>query len=508
MPILISLLISSCAYSPHQEEYKDPWPNGVMYEIFVQSFADSDVDGIGDIPGMTSKLDYLSNLGVEGVWLMPINPSPSYHKYDVTDYYGIHPDYGTLEDFQKFINEAHKRHIRVIMDLVVNHTSSQHPWFRKAVASDTSSYRDYYVWADPDSIRNQIAKKKNTLDSDNMTQWHQAPGKKDYYYGFFYRGMPDLNYDNPEVRKEIIKIGQYWLNMGVDGFRLDAAKHIFPDERAQDTHLWWQEFGDSMRKVNPEVYLVGEVWGDATLIAPYLKGLSSMFNFDFYHHMDDLMKSEKDNGIIEDLIETQKKYEQVNPDYIDAIFLNNHDQNRLLSNVGGNVSKARVAASLLLTLPGMPYLYYGDEIGMLGKKPDPEIREPFLWDYDSKAKEQTKWIEGKNSNDNTVVPLAKQIHDPSSLFSNYKSLIHLRNDNQTLQKGNLEPLPLDSALVAYSRGYNGDTLIVINNVSSRSIRVGTPADCRCEPLFLTNDSIGLSDDILTLPALSSVVIRK
>ena len=168
----------------------DPWPLGVMYEIFVQSFADSDNDGIGDIRGMTAKLDYLRDLGIQGVWLMPISPSPSYHKYDVTDYYGIHPDYGTVEDFKLFVEEAHKRNIRVVIDLVVNHSSSKHPWFQSAVSDPESSYRDYYVWADPDSIKEQIAKKTVTLDSDNITQWHPSSGNEDYYYGFFWGGMP------------------------------------------------------------------------------------------------------------------------------------------------------------------------------------------------------------------------------------------------------------------------------------------------------------------------------
>ena len=195
LPILI---LSSCTHSKLREEENDEiWPNGTMYEIFVQSFADSNGDGIGDINGMTSKLDYLEDLGIKGIWLMPMGPSPSYHKYDVTDYYDIHPDYGTLDDFKHFVAEAHKRDIKIVMDFVINHSSNQHPWFIEAKKSKSSPYRDYYVWANIDSIKDQLAKKVITLDSDNITQWHQNEGDEEYYYGFFSGRMPDLNYDNP-----------------------------------------------------------------------------------------------------------------------------------------------------------------------------------------------------------------------------------------------------------------------------------------------------------------------
>src|SRR5690349_4187907 len=234
---LIFIVAFSCV-----ERQVAKWPYGVNYEVFVQSFADSNGDGKGDFNGLTAKLDYLKDLGVGGIWMMPIMPSPTYHKYDVTDYKAVHPDYGTKEDFQKLVDEAHKRGIRIIIDLILNHSGSDHPWFKSAIKGKDSPYRDYYVWSRKDSVRSQIAKKATSFDSDNLTQWHAVNGDttQEHFYGFFWSGMPDLNFDNPKVKAEFVDIGNFWLtDMKVDGFRLDAARHIFPSDRAEDNHAFW-----------------------------------------------------------------------------------------------------------------------------------------------------------------------------------------------------------------------------------------------------------------------------
>jgi alpha-amylase len=483
------------------------WPNGTMYEIFVQSFADSNGDGIGDFNGLTNKLDYLQELGIEGIWLMPISPSPSYHKYDVTDYKGIHPDYGTMDDFKRFVNEAHKRKIRVVMDLVINHTSSAHPWFKDAVKGPASKYRDYYVWADIDSIKDQITRKKKR-DSDNVTQWHRTEGNRKYYYGFFWGGMPDLNYDNPLVREEMKDIGKYWLDsIGVDGFRLDAAKHIYPDDQAADSHAWWIEFGDAMRQVKPDVYMVGEVWGDAKLVGPYLKGLPSMFNFDFHHGINRIIKNEKNDGLVKNLIASRKTYQDIQPDYLDAIFVNNHDQNRLIDNVGGNIEKSKLSATILLTLPGVPYIYYGDEIGMLGQKPDPNIREPFLWDYNSKAEEQTTWIEAVNSTDKTVVPLSAQINDPQSTYNFFKYWIHLRNEHKILRTGKLATLSLPESLLGYVRSTPDKRWFIIHNLTGKAQTLSLNEVGASEIIYAFDKSIKVVQQHLNLPAYATVILQ-
>jgi len=506
--VLFPFLFFSCSQPKEQPTtLQDVWPNGTMYEIFVHSFADSNGDGIGDFNGMTSKLDYLADLGIQGIWLMPIGPSPSYHKYDVTDYYGVHPDYGTMEEFKNFVTEAHKRNIKVVMDFVVNHSSSEHPWFIDAKADNNSQYRDYYVWANIDSIQDQLSKKETTLDSDNITQWHQNGSDNEYYYGFFYGGMPDLNYDNPEVRAEMIKAGTYWLQeVGVDGFRLDAAKHIFPDEQAEKSHAWWIEFGNAMRKTNPEVYLVGEVWGNAELVGPYLKGLPSMFNFDFHHAINDLMRTEKNNGIIENLIKTRKVYGEIKPEYMDAIFVNNHDQNRLISNVGGLIAKNKLAAAILLTLPGTPYIYYGDEISMLGKKPDEMIREPFLWDELANDTLRTTWIDPVNSYDSTVVPLALQMKDLNSTYSVFKAWIQERNNQQIFRDGDLVSLKLDNKLLGYERKMGDQRLIVLHNLSGIQVEVKL-ADLNCTQInFYIEIAPHLEDGVIILAPYQSVVL--
>lgn len=511
------IVFLSCTNSSVKEQNiaSDPWPFGTMYEIFVQSYADSNGDSIGDFNGLTGKLDYLQELGIEGIWLMPIGPSPSYHKYDVTDYYDIHPDYGTLDDFKNFVSEAHKRDIRIVMDLVINHSSSQNPWFVDAVSREDSKYRDYYVWANIDSIRDDIAKKEITLDSDNITQWHQAKGneavpagRQEYYYGFFNGDMPDLNYDNPELRKEVIEIGRFWLeDVGVDGFRLDAAKHIFPDERATDSHAWWLEFGNAMKEIKPDVYLVGEVWDKAEIVGPYLKGLPSMFNFDFHIGINTILANEKNNGFIENLVATRSTYQHIQSGYLDATFINNHDKNRLLGNLGGNMAKNELSVAILLTLPGVPYIYYGDEIGMFGQKPDPNIREPFLWDYDGKASEQTLWIEPVNSTDETVIPLSAQIDDPKSTYNYFKYWIHLRNEHEILRTGELQALSLPENLLGYARTNDDARWVIIHNLTGDVQSLELDQLKVTKKIHVFDQQVELNKGSLELPPYSSVILQ-
>lgn len=486
------------------------WPRGITYEIFVQSFCDSNGDGKGDIKGMTSKLDYLKDLGVEAVWLMPINPSPSYHKYDVTDYYGIHPDYGTMGDFKTFIREAHTRNIKVVMDLVINHTSSQHPWFKEAVKDENSPYRDYYVWTHKDDPQTKAPAKIIAGDSDNSRRWNKVTGSDYLYYSYFYSGMPDLNFDNAKLREEVFKIGRFWLSeVGVDGFRLDAARHIFPDERAHDNHKWWVYFRNEMQKVKPDVYLVGEVWADAQIVAPYMKGLPALFNFDMGLAVIKAVNGERAG----DLITTHKKirdfYRSVNADYVDATFLTNHDQNRIMSAVNGDMNKAKMAAALLLTLPGSPYFYYGEEIGMQGRKPDPYIREPFLWDAHGKDKCRTGWIKPRYTTDTSVVPLAQQMKDKTSLYNHYKTFIGLRNRSKALTYGELVPAePGTKEVCAFERVHGEESLLVLHNLSNSAVTVTLPENLRdYDKVRFKNKEAVLKNNTVQLPAYSTLILE-
>jgi alpha-amylase len=453
------------------------WPQGITYEIFIQSWADSDGDGIGDFKGATETLDYLEELGIEALWLMPIHPSPSYHKYDVTDYYEIHPDYGSMDDFRTFVAEAHRRGIKVVIDLVINHSSSEHPWFLEAAKGKDNPYRQYYVWANRDSIANQIAKKEVSLDSDNIRQWHPNPGDDEHYYGFFHGGMPDLNFDNPKLREEVYAIGKFWLaDVGVDGFRLDAAKHIYPDDREADSHAFWKEFRAEMEKVKPDVYLVGEVWGRKESLAPYFEGLQAVFNFDLWFALNEVLENSEKAAQLPQLHQAGRNlFRTYRPDFIDPTFLSNHDQNRILNVVGQDTARNKLALAILMTLPGSPYLYYGEEIGMLGAKPDPNIREPFLWDSKDRDTLRTTWIEPRFSTDETVLPLASQLNDLNSMYHFYRYWIQLRRWQPVLALGEMEVINTGfDEIMAFKRMHKGKEFWVYHNLSDIELRPGAP----------------------------------
>lgn len=452
-------------------------PSTVYYEVFVRSFYDSDGDGIGDFKGLTEKLDYLNDgnpdtdtdLGVEGIWLMPINPSPSYHGYDVTDYRDIHPDYGTMDDFKQFLDEAHKRGIKVIMDLVVNHTSKEHPWFLDAAANKDSEYRDWYIWAE-----DQNRKTGGSSAAGSGSPWHSARG--DHYMGIFWDGMPDLNFDNPDVRQEMNDIGKFWLDLGLDGFRLDAAKHIYEDlitDKSQETTdknvQWWQEFRSSMLEVNPEAYLVGEIWDPSpALIANYLdSALDSGFNFGLAENMLSAAKQEKDNNIAFTLERTYKLFEEKSKgQFIDATFLTNHDKNRVMTQLEGNTDHAKMAAGLMLTLPGNPFIYYGEEIGMTGAKPDESIREPMQWYAGGAGTGQTTWEPVQFNTGQPGTSVEEQSKDPDSLLSHYRKLIALRQISSALIDGAISEYDSgNDGVIAFIRQNEQESVLVVHNLT-------------------------------------------
>jgi glycosidase len=501
----ILIFLSSGAGIYAQENKASKWPHAVTYEIFVQSFADSNHDGIGDFKGMTSKLDYLSDLGVEAVWLMPINPSSTYHKYNVNDYYDVHPDYGTLQDFRLFVDEAHKRGIHVIIDLVINHSGTGNLWFKEALKDEHIKYWDYYVWAhkdDPQVLPPAGQKRSN---------WYPVKGSDYLYFAHFGSNMPDLNYDNPKLRQEIFNIGKFWLKeINVDGFRLDAARHIFPDNRQTDMHIWWEYFLKEMRKIKPEVYIVGEVWTDVKVAAPYLKGIPALFNFDLAGAIIKAVNDEKGAQLAATHKEILDAYKSVNPEYIDNTFLTNHDQDRILSSVNGNTGKAKLAAAILFTLPGSPYIYYGEEIGMKGKKPDPYIREPFLWDERSKDDSRTTWEAPRYSSDTTVIPLALQQSDENSLFNHYKRLIKLRNTSSALTSGAIVPVAIpDPSICAFIRADTDQSLLVLHNLSGTKKAVRLPSNLAGYKLvYYSNNNGMMKERLAEMPGYSTIILSR
>ncbi len=455
------------------------WPYGVKYEVFVMSFADGDGDGKGDFKGLTERLDHFSDLGINGIWLMPIMPSDTYHKYHVTDYKNIDPDYGSLEDFRKFIKEAHKRDIRVITDFVINHTGNMHPWFQEASKGPDNPFRDYYVWGKLDSLKAAAAGSERIDDSDRLFRWHPVNGDTtaELYYGYFNELCPDLNLDNPEVRKEIVDIARFWLeDVKVDGFRMDAARHIFRDSRAGDNHNFWVWFRGEIEKIKPDVYLVGEVWSSSDVVAPYLKGLPSLFNFDLGYAITNVAAAGKDTiNLVKKYRDIRDYYKSITNEYLDATFVKNHDQTRILTELKGDVNKARMTTAILMTMPGTPYVYYGEEIGMVGDKqatfevqlgPDVFVREPFVWDEAGKDPMETAWQHPRYSTAATVVPLSRQRNDQSSLYNFYKHLIHFRNSSPALTYGDIEESGISTTeLIAFVRRHENDEVLVIHNVS-------------------------------------------
>lgn len=496
--LILTLLFPIACTMP---QTKDLTSSTIVYEVFVQSFRDSNGDGIGDLQGLISKLDYIQDLGANAVWIMPVHPSPSYHKYDVADYYNIHPDYGTMDDMDDLIRELHRRDMKLILDFVVNHTSTLHSWFVASDSSETSLYHDYYVWRDYDSVQDEINKKTTTFDSDNITQWHPGKKDKDHYYGFFWKGMPDLNFDNPEVREEIYKIGQFWIDKGVDGFRLDAAKHIYPDDRFDDTRKFWEEFTERMRSVKSDLMIIGEVWSDSATLATLFKGLPSLFNFELTKAIPHLLNTLDIQNFISTYSSISAAYKSAGLPYVDAILLSNHDMKRIRSTLMGDISKSKLAASILLTLPGIPYIYYGEEIGMLGEKPDQHLREPFLWgddNFDNKS-----WIEPTHSKAPNVEPLTSQITTAQSIFNHYKSWIQLRKTYPCIETGELEFVPTDVPdMLSYTLTSSKEKVQVMHNISNKAFDVHLPKGAK-----MLSNQVELPDDKIRMEAYTSAMVE-
>ena len=484
------------------------WRDGVIYQIYPRSFADSDGDGIGDLPGITGKLDYLADLGVDAIWLSPINPSPDKDfGYDVADYKGIDPKYGTMADFEDLVSQAHERKIRVILDLVMNHTSDQHPWFIESRSSKDNPKRDWYLWRT--SPKGKQAPPNNWQSVFGGKGWEYDEKTGEWYYHMFVKEQPDLNWRNADVRAEMISVFRFWSELGVDGFRLDVFNEYFKDDQYrnnpyklgirpfdQQVHIYDADRPEMMGVVEeiratldayPERYAVGETFlaGPEKAVEYCEPGrLHAAFNFTF------LKNRWNPAGFLKSVLDWDAVLsEDAWPNYV----LNNHDNPRSATrfHAPDNDERLKVAAALLLTLRGTPFLYYGEEIGMrdiplsrsdiqdpVGLRYWPIImgrdgcRSPMQWSSKVNAgfTSSKPWL--KIHQNYAVRNVDVQKEDPKSLFNFYRKLLKLRKNTPALQKGMFVPLTYDpQQVMGYLRQVEGQTVLVALNFGKRKIKL-------------------------------------
>lgn len=469
----------------------------IGYEIFVRSFYDSDGDGIGDFNGIAQKVDYLKELNIGFVWLMPIMESTTYHGYDIVDYYSVNPDYGTMEDFEEMVQVLHDNGIRVIIDYVANHTSSSNEWFTTALSDSTSKYRDYYFISE---------------DRQTDSGWRKDADSGLYYYGLYDSIMPDLNYNNEEVREEMKNVAAFWLEKGVDGFRLDGSCNIDDDEAV--THDWWQEFTAYVKDINPAAFIVGENWlSSMTSISSYYADMDSSFNFPYTSYIEEMAKGSFVD-ILSILYSGHEEYlsasqsTDVMKECIDSVMIGNHDMDRIASKLG-STEKAKLAAALQMTLPGTPFIYYGDELGQLGDTTDDNRREPMDWYTSASGDGMTEmtdfWF---NSSLYTIandgISYEEEKDDSESILNYYRKLTTLRTENPVFYTGEYSDTGISDGLFSYviSDAEGTQKLMVMHNLtdSDKSIVL------ECDGTELMSADALTSGSDYTIQAYGTIVI--
>lgn len=456
-------------YEPTGDKYR------TYYEIFPYSFYDSDGDGVGDLNGITKKLDYLNDgdpsttddLGIEGIWLMPIMQSPSYHKYNIADYETVDKLYGTNDDFKKLAEEAHKRNINIIIDLVINHTSRSHEWYKNAVKElkegKTDGYAQYYHF------------EKNK----NESGWRGAGFDDWYYEGQFDSDMPDLNLQNPEVRKEIEKIVKYWIDLGVDGFRLDAVK-FFESTGTEDSIADLKWLYDYAKSVKEDVYMVGECFDSASLYMQYYKsGVDSFFDFEDQSGTGNVkvaVTSQNAKRYINSIQKTETSIKEVNPNGINAPFISNHDTARSAGFLMTNTAR-KLGAALYILKPGNPFIYYGEEIAMTSTADnDPDKRQGMYWS----ASDKTGYVASIPGSKYDKLPeqaVDEALKDEDSLLNFYKRVIRLKQQNPEIARGTITSVEFDKKEIGgYVSAYNGSNVLVIFNLGDETSTVEVPSD--------------------------------
>jgi alpha-amylase len=456
---------------PPAERWASDPGDGVYYQVFVRSFQDADGDGIGDLRGLAARLPYLAGLGITGLWLTPIHPSPSYHGYDVADYRSVHPELGTMADFLALLNAAHRHGMRVVLDLVVNHSSDRHPWFVAARAGDPG-FRDWYRFEqDPEPL----------IGTLGGSAWHDA-GDGTRYLGLFVADMPDLDHRNPEVVEAMLDVAAFWLDLGVDGFRIDAIQHVVEGEdgaiaNAPANLAWVADFGARMRERHPGAFLVGETWTSTPTIAAYHRDADLDMSFD-YPLWRVLTAALQGRSAIDLRAQLALNEEAYPADARRGTFVGNHDQRRAASAVAllrPDPERVALLGRLLLALPGTPFVYYGDELAMPNGPGDDDRqkRTPMRWT----ATEGGGFSSGPPwfppSTTDPAISVEAQAGDPASVLEAYRSAIALRAAHPALARGGAIVLgDLPGSVLAVWRTLAGEApVLVLANLSNRDLEV-------------------------------------
>lgn len=442
-----------------------------FYQVFVGSFSDSNNDGIGDLRGVINRLDYLNDgnvlsedsLGVQGIWLSPIFSSPSYHKYDAADYYEIDWRFGTEKDLKELADLCEQRNIKLILDLAINHTSSQHDWFiqfkeARANGDTENPYYDYYSCV-------------TTAEKVGGVSYQKIAGVDCWFECNFSGDMPELNFDNPEVRQAMLDVAKYYLDLGVDGFRFDAVKYIYFGDTARSVEFW-EWYMEELRKINPEIYCVGECWSGETEILEYYSAMNC-FNFAMAQAEGVAASAAKGFSLstFTNYVESfQQKVLEKNPEGMVMSFLSNHDMDRI---AGAFIleNNMRMAANLYLLSPGSPTIYYGEEIGLRGSRgsemTDANRRLAMLWGDDDLIRDPVgSTYPAKNQIQTTV---ADQLADENSLYHYYCRLLTIRHKYPAIARGQYTALSCSKNFGGFSISYEGETLGLFHNNSTEEI---------------------------------------
>lgn len=486
-----------------------------FYQVWIGSFCDSNGDQTGDLPGLISKLDYINDgdpnggddLGADGIWLSPMMPSKSYHKYNVRDYFEIDPDFGTLADFDKLIEESHKRGIRVIIDLVLNHSGDDHEFFVKACDELREGKEDGY------------ARYYNVSKTSNETYSRPITGSDYFYEGPFSTDMPDWNLGYEGTREYFEEVTKFWLEKGVDGFRLDAVKYF--DDKNTDAVEFLKWFYTMAQKYNPDVYMVGEDWDDAgNIYDMYESGIDSLFNFKFANSGGEYLVGSHNN--VQDTMTKLQKYDnnikKRNEKAINANFLTNHDMVRLANMLDEDDYK--MAANLYMLAPGNSFTYYGEEIGIEAPNTtnDASYRTAMIWDNENLPDIYVPGVASVEKN--ALGGVEQQLKDEHSILSTYRKLIKIRQQNPEIARGNISEVVNwgNTNCAGIVIDYDGSKVMVIHNVgddaqeadvsdklSNSELRGWSYGDKAAEP---NKETPKLSSGKLTVPAHTSVVLKE